>query len=106
MFIKHTINRFFTGCIFAMRLLHLEEAIKEKREEMISVGMEKGLLSEETIFCSQELDELINEYNRLLAENKRSGSINKYIELFLHVEKQAYKLLWMPYSYLFNYLQY
>lgn len=88
-----------------MRLEQLEEVIKEKREEMVNIGMEKGLLCEETIFCSQELDELINEYNRLLADHKRSGSINKYIELFLHVEKQAYNLLWMPYNYLFNYLQ-
>ncbi|MBD8071516.1 aspartyl-phosphate phosphatase Spo0E family protein [Bacillus sp. PS06] len=32
--------------------------------EMITVGIEKGLLSEETIKSSQELDRLLNSYHK------------------------------------------
>ncbi|MDQ0201407.1 aspartyl-phosphate phosphatase Spo0E family protein [Neobacillus ginsengisoli] len=87
-----------------MRLDRLKEKINEKREEMIKLGIEKGLINEETIYCSQELDELLNEYNRLLSEHQRTGPINKYIEVFLHLEKQAFNLLWMPYSYIINHM--
>jgi hypothetical protein len=42
------------------------EAISKKRDEMIKIGISKGLQSEETIGCSQELDNLLNEYSRFL----------------------------------------
>ncbi|MCP8968521.1 aspartyl-phosphate phosphatase Spo0E family protein [Ectobacillus ponti] len=38
--------------------------IKQKREEMIQIGMQNGLASAETIQASQELDLLIVEYQR------------------------------------------
>lgn len=38
----------------------LEREIERKRDEMIRVGMEKGLNDPETIRLSQELDKLIN----------------------------------------------
>ncbi|WP_225228952.1 aspartyl-phosphate phosphatase Spo0E family protein [Bacillus sp. PS06] len=38
--------------------------IHNKRMEMITVGIEKGLLSEETIKSSQELDRLLNSYHK------------------------------------------
>ncbi|MFD2805639.1 aspartyl-phosphate phosphatase Spo0E family protein [Litchfieldia salsa] len=38
--------------------------INHKRIEMITIGIEKGLLSEETIKSSQELDYLLNVYHK------------------------------------------
>jgi hypothetical protein len=38
--------------------------INNKRTEMITIGIEKGLLSEETIKSSQELDQLLNVYHK------------------------------------------
>ena len=38
-----------------MKKVDLEEAINEKRDEMIKIGMTKGLCCEETVLCSQEL---------------------------------------------------
>jgi hypothetical protein len=38
----------------------LELMIEEKREKMIVLAMELGLTAQETVICSQELDELIN----------------------------------------------
>lgn len=38
----------------------LQEHIEELREEMISVGMEHGFTSEETLKISRKLDDLIN----------------------------------------------
>lgn len=57
-----------------MRLDLLLEAINKKREEMIKTGLEKGLLCEETIHCSQELDKLLNCYQNLLLEGNYSKS--------------------------------
>ncbi|WP_456278605.1 Spo0E family sporulation regulatory protein-aspartic acid phosphatase [Bacillus sp. AK128] len=45
-----------------MRQEKLVEAIQVKREEMIRIGIAKGLRAEETIRCSQELDRLLNVY--------------------------------------------
>lgn len=36
--------------------------INSKRKEMIHLGLHKGLSAEETVRCSQELDELLNLY--------------------------------------------
>jgi hypothetical protein len=48
-----------------MRQDQLVEAISEKRDKMIKIGMAKGLLSEDTLRCSQELDDLLNLYLQL-----------------------------------------
>jgi hypothetical protein len=47
--------------------------IQEKQREMISVGVLKGLASEETIKCSIELDHLLNEYHRLQIRKKEAA---------------------------------
>ncbi|WP_026078584.1 aspartyl-phosphate phosphatase Spo0E family protein [Saccharococcus caldoxylosilyticus] len=38
--------------------------IEEKRQQMIELALTYGFTAEETIQCSQELDELINRYLR------------------------------------------
>lgn len=43
-----------------MEKKELEREIERKRDEMIRVGMAKGLNDPETIRLSQELDKLIN----------------------------------------------
>lgn len=86
-----------------MRKVDLEEAISEKRAEMIEIGMAKGLSSEETIVCSQELDRLLNDYRRLTAKQGRSKSRlfqEDLLTIILHVQKlivRPYKLL-LPYK--------
>ncbi|MBS4188998.1 aspartyl-phosphate phosphatase Spo0E family protein [Bacillus sp. FJAT-49705] len=45
--------------------------IQEKRDKMIDTAKNKGFTSEDTIRCSQELDELIYEYQRSLHLNKK-----------------------------------
>lgn len=42
------------------RLLHM---IHLKREEMIRLGLTKGLTHSATVDCSQELDNLLNSYD-------------------------------------------
>ncbi|WP_368298837.1 aspartyl-phosphate phosphatase Spo0E family protein [Cytobacillus firmus] len=49
--------------------MNLSTTIEQKRDEMIRVGMSKGLCDEETIKISQELDELIY---RKLQQNRES----------------------------------
>ncbi|MDL4840995.1 aspartyl-phosphate phosphatase Spo0E family protein [Aquibacillus rhizosphaerae] len=39
--------------------------INSKRNEMVKVGLLKGLTSKETIKCSQELDQLLNMYQKV-----------------------------------------
>lgn len=73
--------------------------ISEKKDEMIKIGIEKGLLSEETIKCSQELDKLLNEYNRYLLESKSSKRFNEYGESWFYLLERIYKILLFPYSY-------
>jgi stage 0 sporulation regulatory protein len=38
--------------------------IEEKRQQMVELALTHGFTAEETIQCSQELDELINQYLR------------------------------------------
>jgi stage 0 sporulation regulatory protein len=45
------------------------EAIKMKRELMITCANKKGFTSEETIKYSQELDVLINEYHKVSSQS-------------------------------------
>lgn len=53
--------------------VHLDiiEEIKAKRELMIKSANAYGFTSEETIKYSQELDELINEYHKLMGQASR-----------------------------------
>lgn len=86
-----------------MRLDQCEAAIKEKKNEMIQLGMTKGLQNEETISCSQELDKLLNDYNRLLSDSKHSKPIDHNDDYFFILSKHVYKLLSIPYKYFFTY---
>ncbi|OIK15760.1 hypothetical protein BIV60_08400 [Bacillus sp. MUM 116] len=61
-----------------MNLADLEKAISQKREEMIKLGMDKGLSCHETIKCSQELDRLLNVYDDLLIETKITNPMDQY----------------------------
>ncbi|AMX84423.1 sporulation protein [Geobacillus subterraneus] len=38
--------------------------IEEKRQQMIELALTHGFTAKETIHCSQELDQLINQYLR------------------------------------------
>jgi hypothetical protein len=84
-----------------MRLDQCEAAIREKKSEMIQLGMTKGLQNEETISCSQELDKLLNDYNRLLSDSNHSKPIDHNDDYFFMLSKLAYKLLSIPYKYFF-----
>lgn len=44
--------------------------IEEKREQLIKVGIKYGLTSAIAIHYSEELDQLINEYQQLFLSNK------------------------------------
>lgn len=88
-----------------MREERLVEAISMKREEMIRIGMEKGLLSEETIICSQELDQLLNDYSRVEVESKQTNALHEYYEFLVLLQKGVIKFLRVRYSYLFSFLQ-
>ncbi|MDF2790514.1 MAG: hypothetical protein K0S80_3615 [Neobacillus sp.] len=80
-----------------MRIVDLEEAINEKRAEMIELGMAKGLSSEETVVCSQELDRLLNDYRRLTVLQGRSKS-TLFQEDFLAIYQHLLKLIVSPYK--------
>ncbi|MFC4320553.1 aspartyl-phosphate phosphatase Spo0E family protein [Litchfieldia salsa] len=67
--------------------------ISEKRQEMIAIAKIAGFTNEDTIKISQELDELINQYHRLVInvrkqeEQHEQPSFQKYIKqslLFLY----------------------
>jgi len=50
--------------IFALSKQELIALIEKKREELIMIASKNGLNSSIAIHHSQELDELLNEYNR------------------------------------------
>jgi stage 0 sporulation regulatory protein len=54
------------------------EEIKVKRELMISCANQLGFTNEKTIQYSQELDELINEYQRLFKHSSRENEEVKF----------------------------
>jgi hypothetical protein len=85
-----------------MKIVDLEEAINEKRAEMIELGMAKGLSSEETVVCSQELDRLLNDYRRLTAMQGRS-KYPLFQEEFLTFIHNVQKLIVRPYKLLLPY---
>lgn len=82
-----------------MKLVDLEEAINEKRDEMIRIGMTKGLSSDETIYCSQELDRLLNDYDDLISKYENSSKLDLYDAYLDFVQKELFKLIWKPYSF-------
>lgn len=54
--------------------------IQEKREEMFFNGNKYGLTAEETVTCSRELDQLLNEYYRHFqagAASQKAGHARK-----------------------------
>ncbi|MBM7661314.1 hypothetical protein JOC85_002086 [Bacillus mesophilus] len=57
-----------------MRREQLAEAIQVKRDEMIQIGLSKGLRNEETVRCSQELDRLLNMY--VLSTTNEQEAVN------------------------------
>lgn len=46
-------------------LMHMEEAIELLRMQMYSTASQKGRVSDEVLTLSQELDRLLNVYERL-----------------------------------------
>jgi stage 0 sporulation regulatory protein len=54
------------------------EEIKDKRELMINCANKLGFTNDETIKYSQELDELINEYQRALRQSPSSNEEVKF----------------------------
>ncbi|WHY03053.1 aspartyl-phosphate phosphatase Spo0E family protein [Neobacillus sp. DY30] len=80
-----------------MRKVDLEEAINEKRTEMIELGMAKGLSSEETVVCSQELDRLLNEYRRLTVKQGRSKT-TLFQDDFLTIYENLFSIIMRPYE--------
>ncbi|MDN3016048.1 aspartyl-phosphate phosphatase Spo0E family protein [Paenibacillus sp. BSR1-1] len=88
-----------------MRQEQLEKAINKKRDEMIKIGLAKGLQCEETILCSQELDDMINEYNRLKLRPNRFNPLQQYHELILFLNECTFKLLMLGCSSYIRYFQ-
>ncbi|OIK17162.1 hypothetical protein BIV60_00245 [Bacillus sp. MUM 116] len=86
-----------------MKQVDLEVAISRKREEMIKLGMDKGLSCHETIKCSQELDKLLNDYNYVLIETKQTDSLDVYHEFLIFLQKSIFKSLRISYGSIFSY---
>jgi hypothetical protein len=84
-----------------MKIVDLEEAINEKRDEMIKIGMTKGLSNRETIVCSQELDNLLNEYRRLTLNQGRPKTT--LLDDFVECIQQFFKLVSRPYKFMSPY---
>ncbi|WP_010172662.1 aspartyl-phosphate phosphatase Spo0E family protein [Bacillus coahuilensis] len=55
-----------------MTKLILLDKIESKRKELLSIAAEQGLTSLAAIEVSQELDQLLNEYNKLYLSKKLS----------------------------------
>lgn len=53
-----------------MNKLEMEELIKQKREQMIQIAQEYGFTNEKTLKSSQELDNLLNKYQRFFRRPK------------------------------------
>ncbi|MGG3467100.1 aspartyl-phosphate phosphatase Spo0E family protein [Neobacillus pocheonensis] len=89
-----------------MRQEQLEEAISKKRDEMIRIGMTKGLHCEETVLCSQELDNMLNEYNRKYLNRDRHKSFNHYHPLLLSLHEYSFKLFVLSCNSYIRYFQF
>ncbi|MDX8342869.1 aspartyl-phosphate phosphatase Spo0E family protein [Rossellomorea sp. YZS02] len=63
--------------------------ISQKRSEMISLGGSLGLCAEETIKCSQQLDQLLNDYEKCkhnvvpFTSQESSSEFGQYIKSLL-----------------------
>jgi Spo0E like sporulation regulatory protein len=63
--------------------------INQKRTEMISLGESLGLCAEETIKCSQQLDQLLNDYSKCTSDifpftfQESSSEFGQYIKSLL-----------------------
>ncbi len=74
---------------------NLLKKIDQKRTEMIYLGQQFGLTSEQTILCSQELDKLLNRYegvktnSRSIKVHPRRGKIKKTLYHMLLVRRKA-----------------
>ncbi|KPL61331.1 aspartyl-phosphate phosphatase Spo0E family protein [Rossellomorea vietnamensis] len=62
------------GRLFKQKWLLLK--INHKRSEMVSMGVNLGLCAEETIKCSQQLDQLLNDYEKCI-NNSESQSLHE-----------------------------
>lgn len=51
--------------------------IQKKRELMIDLALEKGLKSDDTIKCSQELDQLIYQYQVFFRQKQQKEKLRK-----------------------------
>ncbi|MEW9676237.1 aspartyl-phosphate phosphatase Spo0E family protein [Lentibacillus sp. L22] len=60
---------------------NLQESIHIKRRQMIDLAYEKGFTHEETVKCSQELDDLLNLYRNYLltGQGQHWKLLNHYI---------------------------
>jgi len=60
--------------------------IQKKREEMIDLGKCYGLTDKKTVACSQQLDDLLNEYHYLFQEgnDQNTSSIVKEMSFILY----------------------
>lgn len=59
-----------------------------KRQKMVQLGEEKGLTNEETVTCSQELDQLLLVYQKQrLKEEEEKTSFATLISRFLSFSK-------------------
>lgn len=76
-----------------MKRDQLDEAIRKKREEMIKKGLEKGLLCEETIICSQELDKLLNAYHRFHSKPVHAEHINLCYKFIGYLRNRIHKYM-------------
>lgn len=64
-------------CTYVNKPYEMMEAIKIKRELMINCANSKGFTCEETIKYSQELDVLINEYQK---EAKQASTLKEEVK--------------------------
>ncbi|WP_100373046.1 aspartyl-phosphate phosphatase Spo0E family protein [Bacillus sp. FJAT-45037] len=53
-----------------MEKQQLRDSIEQKRTELVKVGIEHGLHSPKAIKASQQLDDLLNQYDCLYHPNK------------------------------------
>lgn len=59
-------------------LLMIQNEIQIKREEMISLAKKLGHTHEDTIKCSQKLDELIFAYQKLVHQQQLEREVKKF----------------------------
>ncbi|MDR7236075.1 aspartyl-phosphate phosphatase Spo0E family protein [Neobacillus drentensis] len=65
-------------CEYSITQMEMIEEIKLKRELMINSANTKGFTNEMTIQYSQELDELINKYQKVMEQISRPNEEIKF----------------------------